>query len=285
MTDSKPNMNAIAADLAKRGGSAVGVNEKADFSKAAAMTQAAINGLGGPVYASMTDSKPKDTALLKAQQDMMISKGGVKSVDTTKAPADRAINEALTLKAISSKKVSLKSTETRTSETMDAAKLAQLQADAKAEKDAKIAARTYGGGDIKEGMGSILNEINGQGGVIAVPSERAPKTDTFLAQTKMVMEINALKGEAIYASGTDHKVEDKALAQAKTLLAIQKKGESSVNTEKVKDLEKGTAEAKKIMQLNAHKKASLKSVIKPQEGLSKEQLAALQAAAKKEEKV
>lgn len=286
MAAAKPDMSALAGQIASTGGkrsSICAASDKADFSKANALTQAAIKGLGSPVYASMTDNRPVDSALLKAQMDVAIQKGGVKSV--SKAPADRALAEAFTMKAITtgSHKLSLKATETKSS-AMTPEQLAQLQKDAQAEKDAAVAARTFGGGDAKAGMGSILKEIEGQG-VIAVPADKAPKGNVTLNHTKTLMEINALKGQPIFASGTDHKVEDKALAQAKTFMAIQKKGETSANVGKLGGENKAADHAKTMISLNSDKKkASLKAVSKPSEGLSAEQLKALQAAAEQEKK-
>lgn len=254
-----------------------------DFSKAQAMTQAAIEGLGGPVYASMTDHKVVDTGLAKALTDVAISKGGIKSVNAAKAPADRAIAEALTLKAIGNGAAAarLSHTETKASEV----DLTALQAQAQAEKDAKTAARTFGGGDAKAGMGNILKEIEGQGGIIAVPAEKANRADVSLNHAKAVMEINALGGEPIFASGTDCKARDSGLDQAKLLMAIAAKGETTVDPAKIASLEaRASLEAHTIMALSAGKRDSLKSVDKPSEGLSKEQLASLQAAAAEEKK-
>lgn len=252
-----------------------------ELAKAAALTQAAIEGLGGPVYASMTDHKPVDGAMVKAMTDIAINKQGVIAVPEGKAPVDRAIAEALTKRAIEAGKTKegLKKTETKSTEV----DLAALQAAAQAEKDAKVAARTFGGGDAKAGMPNILKEIEGQGGVIAVPSDKAPEANVTLNHAKTLMEIGALKGEPIYASGTDHKAEDKGLAQAKILIQIGTKGETSANPEKVAKVEaKAAEEALTIMAISSGKRDSLKSVDKPAEGLSKEQLADLQKAAAEE---
>lgn len=276
MAERKNSLKKMNAEIASKGVTAVPSGAApADLSKAAALTQAAISGLGGPVFASMQDHAPTDGAMVKAKTDLAIQKQGIVAVPTEKAPVDRAISEALTMKAIgnASTKQSLKKTETKESE-LD---LKALQADAKAEKDAKAAARTFGGGDAKAGMPNILKEIEGQGGVIAVPSEKAP-VDSGLAQQKALMEIEALKGQPIYASGTDGKVTDKALEQAKLLHQIGHKGESSVDSAKVAKVEsRATSEALTMIAVtDPKKKASLKNVAKPVEGLSTEKLAELQ---------
>ena len=243
----------------------------------------------------MTDSKPKDSALAKSQMDFAIQKKGAhlafdelsridffffvvlrslwprraplntlpvageSSVNTAKAPADRAITEALTLRAISAAP-KLKKTETVVKEGLSADEIKQLQDDAQQEKDRKEKARQFGGGDAKAGMTSILGEINSQGGIIAVPSDKAPKANVALSHAKTLMEITALGGEPIYASGTDHKVKDTALEQAKTAYIISKKGEASVNADKIKTLEsKGANQAQTMMALSAGV-ASLKKV-------------------------
>lgn len=272
------DMSAALAEIKIGGAIAVPAGKaKPDMAKAAALTQHAINNLGGPIYASMTDTKPKDAALEKAKMDMAIQKKGISSVSA--APADRAINEALTLRAITSGK-ELKRTGSNLAEGLSAEQLAQLQADSAAEKERKDAARTFGGGDTKAGMVNILSEIQGQGGVIAVPTEKAPKGNISLSHTKTMMEINALKGEPIYASGTDCTVTDKALEAAKVSYMLSSGGAISADAAKVAALEsKGANEAKNQMALSAGL-STLKKVKKPSEGLSKEQLAALQAEAK-----
>ena len=143
-----------------------------------------------PVFASMTDHKPVDGALAKALQDIAIQKEGIVAVPANKAKPDRAINEALTLKAIGAGKTDLKHTETKEA----VVDLKALQADSDAEKARKIAANTFGGSDIKAGMPNIMKEIQGQGGIIAVPADRAPKDNVSLSHTKTLMEIDALKG-------------------------------------------------------------------------------------------
>lgn len=272
--------NELMASIAATGGKSVSVPAPVDLAKAAALTQAAIEGLGGPVYASMTDHKIVDGALAKAMTDIAIQKGGIKSVDPAKAPVNRAVAEAMTQGAIK-KGVTLKKTET-TEKVVD---LAALQAASQAEKDAKVAARTFGGGDAKAGMGDIMKAIESQGGPISVPSGKAPADNVSLSHAKALMEINALKGEAIFASGTDCKVEDKGLTQAKMLMAINAKGVTAADPAKIAKVEDRAAnEAKTIMALGTDKKASLKSVAKPAEGLTKEQLASLQKIAEEEKK-
>jgi len=248
----------IKAEIQSAGGQAVPEGKApVDATKAAALTQAAIQGLGGPVFASMTDHKPVDGALAKALQDVAIQKQGIVAVPADKAKPDRAINEALTLKAIGAGSVDLKPTETKEAEV----DLKALQADSEAEKARKIAANTFGGGDTKAGMPNILKEIKGQGGIIAVPADRAPKDNVSLSHTKTLMEIDALKGEAIYASGTDNKIEDKALAQAKMLHAISHQGEKTVNAEKIAAVEsKAATEAHMMMSLGTNRRGSLKAV-------------------------
>lgn len=253
-----------------------------DFSKAAALTQHAINNLGGPVYASMTDSKPVDTGLNKALTDMAIQSKGESSVNVAKAPADRAITEALTMKAIASNP-SLKKTEgAAASDGLSADQLKALQAQAQEEKDAAAAAKTFGGGDAKEGMGSILKEISEQGGAISVPTAKANIADVSMSHTKTLMQISSIKEGASGLTATAAPA-DKTLTQAKMMMEISHKGETSANHDKVAALDsKSTESAKTIMSLV--KKSSLKPVDKPAEGLSKEQLTALQAAAAEEKK-
>jgi len=249
----------LQADIQSQSATAVPEGKApVDLSKAQALTQAAIQGLGGPVFASMTDHKPVDGALAKALQDIAIQKQGIVAVPANKAKPDRAINEALTLKAIGAGKTDLKHTETKEAEV----DLKALQADSDAEKARKIAANTFGGSDIKAGMPNIMKEIEGQGGIIAVPADRAPKDNVSLSHTKTLMEIDALKGEAIYASGTDNKIEDKALTQAKMLHAISHQGEKTVNAEKIAGVEaKATTQAHLIMALGSgDRRGSLKAV-------------------------
>jgi hypothetical protein len=209
----------ILGDIAAQGGVVAVPQEKVkqDVSKAIALTAHAINNLGGPVYASMTDHKPKDGALDQAKIMMAVNKQGVIAVPEGKAPVDRAITEALTLRAISAGK-ELKKTEVAERE-LD---LKALQEDALREKAAKDAARKFGGGgDNKAIMQGLLGEIN-EGGVISVPAGKAPETNVALNHAKALMEIAAMKGECIYASGTDGKAEDKGLNQAKMLGEIKK---------------------------------------------------------------
>jgi hypothetical protein len=274
-------------DEIKSGGEISVPSNKApkDTAKAQTLTKNAIENLGGPVYASMTDHKVADTSMDKAKIDVAIQRQGEISVPSEKTPADRAITEALTMKAIAGQPA-LKKTDSNIQEGLTKEQLEQLQKESKDEKDRKEAARTFGGGDAKEGMGNILEEIKGQGGIIAVPSDKAPKSDISLSHAMTLMEINSMKGEAIYASGTDGTAEDKSLNNAKLLVEIAKQGEISADSKKVADLEnKAPSEAKTIMALSAGSgKSTLKHVGAPAEGLSKEQLAALQSAAAEEKK-
>lgn len=203
------------------------VERRGSTSSAHTLTQIAINSLGEPVYASMTDHAPQDAAMAQAKTLIAIQKGGEKAV--SKAPVDRAIAESLTMNAISSgvRRASLTHVELKESGLTEQEKK-DLQADAIAEKERIAAARTFGGGDTKAGMGNILKEIVGQGGVIAVPTEKAAlmNNNNSLNQTKTLMEINALNSQPVFASMTDHKPVDTALVQAQTLIAIQKKGQA-----------------------------------------------------------
>lgn len=257
------------------------VEGRGSTSSAMLQTQHAINNLGGPVYASMTDHAPQDSALAQAKTLVAIQKGGEKSVSA--APVDRAIAESLTLSAITSGKTAagLKKVETNDKGSLSADQLKQLQIDAQAEKDRKQAARTFGGGDSKKGMANILTEIQGQGGSISVPTEKAVAKDSsgniLLNQTKTFMEINSLKGEPVFASMQDHKVVDTGLAQAKTLIAIQKKGEAKIGAGPA---DRALNEAAMMMSIS--KKPSLKHVDAPTTALSQEKLKELQEQAVQE---
>lgn len=203
------------------------VERRGSTSSALTLTQIAINNLGGPVYASMTDHAPQDAAMAQAKTLIAIQKGGEKAV--SKAPVDRAIAESLTMNAINSgiRRASLSHVQLKESGLTEQQKK-DLQAAAAAEKERAAAARNFGGGDAKAGMGNILKEIAGQGGVIAVPAEKAAlkNNNNSLNQTKTLMEITALNSQPVFASMTDHKPVDTALIQAQTLIAIQKKGEA-----------------------------------------------------------
>lgn len=206
------------------------VNRRGSLSHAAAMTQVAINNLGGPVYASMTDNKIKDASLAQAKTLVAIASSEGKSVAS--APADRAIAESRTLAAIASGKASEKLNKVETAASgagLTVEQLQKLQQAAEEEKKRMADAKKFGGGDAKQGMTNILGEISSQG-VIAVPAEKAAAktSNVFLNQTKTLMEINALGKQGKQpVSQTDHKIVDASLVQAQTLIAIQKKGEAT----------------------------------------------------------
>jgi hypothetical protein len=248
----------------------------AELSKATMMTQAAINSLPeGGLYASGA-GKVVDAGMVAAKTEMAIKAKGGASVDPEKAPKDRAINEALTLKAIGAGKVELKKTEGADTG-MSAEKLAALQADAAAEKAAKEAARTFGGGDAKEGMGNILKDIQGQGGIIAVPVGKAPADNISVVQAKAMMAIAA--GNTKELKHVETKA-DAGLAQANLLQQIAGQ-EAKAVSKPIAD--RATSEALTMRALSASaSRTALKETPKPAEGLTAEQQAALLAAAKEE---
>jgi len=316
-----------------------------EFSKAVALTQNAINNLGGPIHASMIDHKPVDVALAQALTQTAISHGGERHADADKLPADRALAEALTLNAIQHQpQDKLKQTgrrsslETGLTSEQQTALLAQAQEEKNREKQA-AAKPVLGGGDAKEAMKDILGEINNQG-VISVPRDKIPDENITLNQMKTMQQINALQDHAPNLSHTDqpvdhalvqartmkalagdaakgslkhvdggesdvplahgkvvyaidhmgepnlkhdeHKLTDATLAHEKTLYAIEHHRAQSVPSDKA-PTDKAIASA---LTLNALKsetaKAGLKPVDHPQEGLTKEEIASLQAAAQQE---
>lgn len=191
-----------------------------DFSKAVALTQTAINNLGGPIHASMIDHKPVDVALAQALTQNAIAHQGEKSADPEKLPADRAIAEALTLNAIAHQpQDKLKTTGRRgsfdtglTPEQQEA-----LLEEAKAERERQAAAHTFGGGDPKAVMPTILDEINHQG-IIAVPHDKVPDENITLNQIKTLAQINALQEHAPALAHHGEPV-DHSLLQAQTMMA------------------------------------------------------------------
>jgi len=191
-----------------------------DFSKAVALTQTAINNLGGPIHASMIDHKPVDVALAQALTQNAITHQGERHVDSEKLPHDRAIAEALTLNAIAHQpQDKLKQTGRRSS--LDVGLTAEQQGalleEAKAEKDRKSASRVFGGGDPKEAMTNILDEINHQG-IIAVPHHKVPDENITLNQIKTLAQINA--GDAASKLRHTEAPVDHSIAQAQTLKAL-----------------------------------------------------------------
>lgn len=254
------------------------VDGRGSVTSAQNMTNIAIQGLGGPVFASMTDHTVVDSGLNQAKTLVAIQKGGEKSV--SKAPVDRAIAESLTLNAISSGSAKERLSHVETAGGgLSAEQIALLQADAAAEKERAAAARKFGGGDTKTGMASILGEIQGQGGAIAVPSDKAKNDNAFLNQTKTLMEINSLGGP-VFASMTDHKPQDSALVQAKTMIAIQKKGEAKPGAGPA---DRAISEALTMKALtSATATASLKHVDAPDTSLNAVKLADLQQQAQQE---
>jgi hypothetical protein len=256
-----------------------------DLGKAAGLTQAAINAIAQPIYASMTDHKPTDTGLNQAKTMIAISKGGEKSVDAGKAPVNRAIVEAQTLGAITSGKVSLKPTETKAKEGLSKEEIASLQAVAEDEKKRAADAKVFGGGDAKSTMPNLMAEINAQNGAsISVPTGKAPEGNISLNHSKTLMEIGNMKGQAIFASMQDHKPADTALDQAKTMIAISKSDGKSVAAGKA-PVDRAINEALTMKAIGSDKKkASLKHIDAPDTSLSKEKLAELQALSIEEKK-
>ena len=193
-----------------------------EFSKAVALTQNAINHLGGPIHASMIDHKPVDVALAQALTQNAISHQGEKSADPEKLPADRALAEALTLNAIEHQpQEKLKTTGRRSSfdTGLTPEQQGTLLEEAKAEKDRQAASKVFGGGDPKEVMTGILDEINHQGGIIAVPHDKVPDENITLNQIKTLAQINALQENAPQLAHQDAPV-DQALLQARTMMAV-----------------------------------------------------------------
>lgn len=261
--------------------------QAADLSKAHLMTQSAIENLGGPMFASMTDHKPVDESLNRALIQTAINKQGEISVPSERAPMDRAISEALMLRAIASDPQSkLKAVGEVKEAILDKAALLE---DINAEKTKMAKSRSFGGGDAKNLMGSIMSEINNQGGAIAVPSEKAKvvegSANVALTQMKTLAQINALGGP-VYASMTDHAPVDNSMAINKTMYAITHQGgHVAVPEEKSKNIkDKAILEAQMMCAISSERtKAQLKDSIKPAEGgLTTEQLQELLNAAKLE---
>jgi hypothetical protein len=313
-----------------------------EFSKALILTQNAINNLGAPIHASMTDHKPVDLALAQALTQTAIAHQGERHVDSDKIPKDRAIAEALTLTAIAHQpQEKLRETGRRSSmnDGLTAEQQASLLQEAQAEKDRKTAAKTYGGGEAKELMANILGEIQGQGGIISVPHDKVPDENITLNQIKTLAQINALQEGApnlthteqpvdhsivqartmkALASGAaaahlahkeapedhslahanlvysidhlkegalkheDHKLTDASLAHGQTLYAIGHHRASSMPSEKA-PVDKAIVEALTLNALGSEApRAHLKHVGAPEDGLSKEEIAQLQAAAQQE---
>jgi hypothetical protein len=104
---------------------------------------------------------------------------------------------------------------------------------------------------------SILGEINGQGGIIAVPSHRTPNNSISMSHAKTLMEINAMNAEPIYASGADPLVVDRTLEKAKMDYTLAQGGVSSVDAAKVAKFEAGKGsveEVKTMMAISARGK-------------------------------
>jgi len=194
-----------------------------DLGKAIAMTQAAINNLGGPIHASMTDHQPKDVAMAHAMTQVALSHAGEKHADSDKLPADRAIAEALTLAAIAhNPQDKLKSTGRRgsTETGLTPEQQAALLKDAQAEKDRAAAAKVYGGGDAKQGMAAIRGEIENQG-VISVPSAKVPDENITLNQIKTLAQINAIEaGKGPKLAHVEKPAVDHAVVEALTMKAL-----------------------------------------------------------------
>jgi hypothetical protein len=193
-----------------------------EFSKAVAMTQTAINNLGGPIHASMIDHKPVDLALAQALTQTAISHQGEKHADSDKLPVDRAIAEALTLNAISHQpQEKLNKTGRRSSleSGLTSEQQSALLDEAKAEKERRAAAKVFGGAaDPKAAMANILGEINNQG-VIAVPHDKVPDENITLNQIKTLAQINALQDHAPNLTHTEGPV-DHSIIQARTMKAL-----------------------------------------------------------------
>jgi len=315
-----------------------------EFSKAVLLTQNAINNLGAPIHASMTDHQPVDVALAQALTQTAIAHQGEKHADHDKLPADRALAEALTFSAIQhDPQNKLKETGRRSSleSGLSAEQQAALLEQAKAEKERAAAARVYGGGDAKEGMAKILGEIQNQGGIIAVPHDKVPDENITLNQIKTLAQINALQEGAQSAGLThtegpvdhsiiqartllavtsesaksnlthaetpddlplahanvlyaidhmkepqlkhdEHKVKDATLAHEKTLYAISHHREQSVPSDKA-PVDKAIAEALTLNALGSDAaKSHLKHIDHPDDSLTLDDIAALQAAARQE---
>jgi len=195
----------------------------ADLSKAIALTQAAINNLGGPIHASMIDHQPVDLSLAQARTQIAISHQGEKHADSHKLPADRALAEALTLNAIAhNPQDKLKQTGRRSSTEagLTAEQQAALLHEAQAEKDRKAAARVFGGGDIKEGMAAIRGEIEHQG-IISVPHDKVPDENITLNQIKTLAQINAIEeGKGPRLSHVEKPIVDHGVVEALTMKAL-----------------------------------------------------------------
>lgn len=233
MTDSAPDMTKVSEEIGSYGVIHV-PEDKAprDLSKAIAMTQHSINNLGGPMFASKQDNDPDtvNESLNRALIDVSINRQGVLSMPAERAPADRAITEAHTLMAIKKgeRRASLTTVE-KPQEGLNAEQQKELQAQAQGEKDRYAAARTFGGGDKDQIMPGILTEIQ-KGGIMAVPAEKSENLgSTSMAHTKAMMEISAMKGKPIYASGTDGTPEDTALKKAKMDIQLQKGATEALN--------------------------------------------------------
>jgi len=288
-----------------------------EFSKATLLTQNAINNLGGPIHASMIDHKPVDVALAQALTQTAISHGGERHADAEKLPADRALAEALTLNAIQHQpQDKLKQTGRRSSldTGLTSEQQTNLLAQAQEEKDREKQAAVkpvLGGGDAKEAMKDILGEINNQG-VISVPRDKIPDENITLNQMKTLQQINSLQNHAPNLSHTEQPVDhaivqartmkalagdaakgslkhveggdsDLPLAHSKVVYAIDHMNEPNLKHDEHKVHDAALNEALTMTALNNEKaKAALKPVDHPQEGLSKEELAALQAAAAQE---
>lgn len=264
MTDSAaPNMSKVSEEIGTYGVIHV-PEDKAprDLSKAIAMTQHSINNLGGPMFASKQDNDPDkvNESLNRALIDVSINRQGVLSMPAERAPADRAVNEAFTLMAIKKgdRRGSLTTIE-KPQEGLTPEQQKELQEQAQAEKDRYAAARTFGGGDKDKIMPGIFTEIQ-KCGVIAVPAEKSENLgSSSMAHTKAMMEINAMKGEAIYASGTDGTPEDKTLEKAKMEIQLQKGAtealkKTSENRRKSVDM-RATNEALTMLAIQAKKTA------------------------------
>jgi len=289
-----------------------------DFSKAHALTQTAINNLGGPIHASMIDHKPVDVALAQALTQTAITKQGEKHVDREKLPKDRAIAEALTMTAIGHQpQDKLKQTGRRSSveSGLTSEQQGALLEEAKAEKDRISASKVYGGGDSKEAMTNILGEINNQG-IIAVPHHKVPDENITLNQIKTLAQINA--GDAASKLRHTEPPVDHSIAQAQTLKALSSDAaKANLTHTETSPLDLSLAHGKLVYAIDHMKepnlkhdetlaakrrgsdpslahglnmralgsetlKTNLKQVEHPHEGLTKEEIAALQAAAQQE---
>lgn len=218
MTDQE-NLN---ADITKSSGfCAHPAKVPPDMSKAKAFTAHAINHLGAPIYASMTDYQPVDKSLVQAKTQLAIKKGGQHSLNVAKRPVDRALLEVQTLAKLNTGKIT------------------------------------------------------------SVPEEKDPDGHISLAHAKTLLAIDGMKGRPIFASCKDHQPSDIPLIQAKTLVTIKHRRQSSANPDHV-PVDRVMNQAKTMRAIEG-KAVHLKKVSPPKEGLSPEELAELLEQSKLEE--